>query len=144
MNILKYNSINLNQTPHFIQHILRFSGHSNCFPSNYEEKWLPFLGLHRMTAEFQTLRTHTKIRMFILTNTTCTRKSDTVFQFRDIPIKKYITPSLPGQNTSNLTVRTIHARSRPTESYMNVNTRTVRERVSNELLYLPLYPKPFA
>jgi len=63
------------------------------------EKWLPFLGLHSVTSEFQTSRIHTKIKTFILTNTTCTRKSDTVFQFRDIPSKKYITPSLPGQNT---------------------------------------------
>jgi len=40
------------------------------------------------------LENHTKIKTFILTNTTCPRKSDTVFQFRDIPSKKkYNTPA---------------------------------------------------
>lgn len=37
--------------PHFIHHILWFSGHSNCFPPNYEGNWLPFLALHNMTTK---------------------------------------------------------------------------------------------
>jgi len=57
------------------------------------------LGLHTMTSDFQPLRIRTKIKTFIPTNTTCTSKSNTVFQFRNIPSKKYITPALPGQNT---------------------------------------------
>jgi hypothetical protein len=129
MNILNYNSINVNQMPHFIHHILWFSGHWNCFPSNYEEKWLPFLGLHSLTSEFQTLRIHTKIETFILTNTTCTRKTDGFSISWCSQQKIHYTLLAWPKYTCNQTVRTIHARTRPTESYMNVNTRTVRGRV---------------
>ena len=86
--------------PHFIRHILWFSGHSNCFPPNYEEKWLPFAGAEQYDHKgSRTLRIHTKIKTCVLTDTTCTRKSYTIFQFRDIPSNKYITPSPPSQNT---------------------------------------------
>lgn len=65
--------------PHVIHYILWFSVHSNCFRSHYEEKMVAFPGAAQYDLRVPNLENRTKIKTFILTNTTYTRKSDTVF-----------------------------------------------------------------
>lgn len=128
LNILNYNPINLKQMPHFIHHILWFSGHSNCSRPNYEKKWLPFLGPHSMTSELQTLRIIRKLRRLYSLTQPVHIKVKQLFNFVILPAKNTLHPPCLAEIHIQ-TVRTIHARSRPAESYMNVNTRTIRERV---------------
>jgi len=99
LNILNYNPINLKQMPHVIHYILWFSGHSNCFRPNYEEKWLPFLGLTLWSQAFQTLRIIRKLRRLYSLTQPVHVKVTQLFNFVIFPAKKYITPALPGQNT---------------------------------------------